>query len=905
MKREPRIRGMRRLFRLPGRRVQDDVDEEIAFHVDSRARALVAQGWSETDARHLAEREYGDRVESRRELAAVDRRRRRREWTRHLIDTALQDLRYAARALRRSPSFTITATLTLAIGIAASVAIFAVVNGVLLQPLPFRDPARLVGAWHDFPTLGMTHGQQSAATFFTYRTQARSIEGIALYEPEEASVDTREPTAAPRRLATASVSATLFPVLGVTALRGRVLTDDDDHPSSPPVVVISEQLWRTALGSDPRVIGRTLDVNGRRRQIVGVMPAGFRFPSSETALWVPLGLDPADPPGTAFAYNGVARLKKGVTLADAQRDFTAVLPRIVDLYPLFVAGISTSEMMKQVRPRPVLTPFRDDLTGAVAGTLWMIAAAAGLLLIVACVNVANLTLVRTDARRRENAIRAAIGAGTARVIRYQFAECITVATVAGALGLGAAWALIDALRATVLHGLPRGEEIRLDWRALLFAAAVVAVAALVSTAISATRVPGSAMLRESARGSTTRQHRLRSSLVAAQLSFGLVALAASGLLFRSFTALHAVRPGFDAEHVETLWISLPRVRYASDSSAVRFYSTLVDRAAAIPGVTNVAIASRLPLEVRGIDPNPVYPEDDPSYAHKLPPLMLFTSVGGDYFHAMRVPLLVGHVFDRMGAQREGDAIISASAARIFWKDSTGVAALGKRFRTLPTSPPYTVVGVVADAHDTSLAVAPSPTIYFPETARADSIPSHVVRTMALVVRTTGDPAAVAAAAIRIVRGLDPTLPVFDARPLRSVFRDATARLAFTISVLGAAAVVTLLLGAVGLYGVMAYVVALRRRELGIRIALGASPRRVALDTTRQGIALTGAGVLAGFALFALAARFVRTLLFGVAPWDPVTLIGASLALIALAAVATWVPARRASRVDPAEALRAE
>ena len=905
---EPHIPGLRRFMRLPGRRIETDVDDEIAFHLESRVRDLMEQGHNEDGARRVAEAEFGDLRASRRELTAMDRHRRRREGVRHFFETIAQDLRYAVRSLRRSPAFTATAVVTLGIGIGAAVAIFAIVNSVLLRPLPYKNPDRLVGAWHDFPPLGMTHGQQAAITYFTYQAQAHTIEGIGVYDVSAVNVGFEASTAAPQRVTTALFSASMFTVLGVSPIRGHVFTESDDRPGAAPVMLISDGMWRAQFGGDPRIIGRTLDVNGVSREIVGVMPPGFRFPSAEIEIWIPLGLDPANPPGNGFKYNSVARLKPGMTVADAQRDFTAVLPRVVGSFPNFVRGITTRMMMEQVRPKPVLTLFHDDLTGGIAGTLWMMAGAAGLLLLVACVNVANLTLVRVDARQRELAVREALGAGRARVMRYYFSESAVVASAAGLLGLAAAWISVRTLVAMGPADIPRLAEVGIDSTAVLVAVAITACAAVACSLIPSLRIgSGSLALREGARGGTAgrRQHRLRGALVVAQIALSLVVLAGSGLLLRSFERLHAVRPGFDPEQVATFWMSLPRSRYKDDSAVVHFYSNLIDRVAQLPGVRSVAVTSRLPLASRGLNPNPLYPEDDPSYATKLPPLQIFTSIGGEYFRTMGIPLLAGKVFDHMDTQREGDAIISSRTAKFFWQDPTGAAALGKRFRALPTGRWFTVIGVVGDTRDTTLAAPPSPTVYFPQAVRQDPTIQRPAPTMALVVRTSGEPASIVPAVQRVVREIDPTLPVFDVRGMTEALRASTARLAFTILILGGAAVVTLILGAVGLYGVMAYLVTLRRRELGIRIALGASPRAVAAATTRQGIALTSVGMAGGLVLFAVAARFIRAFLFGVAPWDPLTMASAAFVLLAMSIIASWFPARRAGRVDPAEALRAE
>ncbi|MFI5179237.1 MAG: FtsX-like permease family protein, partial [Vicinamibacterales bacterium] len=452
--------------------------------------------------------------------------------------------------------------------------------------------------------------------------------------------------------------------------------------------------------------------------------------------------------------------------------------------------------------------------------------------------------------------------------------------------------------------------VKVDATTVLFALAAAALVAIACSLIPAMRAGQSHLaLREGGRSGTAgrRQHRVRGGLVAAQIALALVVLAGSGLLMRTFQRLNAIRPGWDPEHVATFWTSLPRASYKNDLFVVQFYSRLVERVAALPGVQMVGVTSRLPLETHAVsqNQNPLYPEDDPSYTTKLPPLQLFSAANADYFRAMGIPLLAGRTFDRMEAQREGDAIVSRSTAQFFWKDPTGVAALGKRFRPLPTGRWYTVVGVVGDTRDTGLADPPSQAVYFPVTADPGSVLAGSQRTMALVVRTAGEPAAIVPAVRQVVHDLDPTQPVFDVRSMTAVLRAATAQLSFIILILSSAAAVTLVLGAVGLYGVLAYVVTLRRRELGIRIALGASPRAAAAAMARYGLTLTGVGIAFGLAIFALVARFLRAQLFGVAASDPLTLGGSTLILLAIAMLASWLPARRAARVDPADALRSE
>jgi putative ABC transport system permease protein len=909
MPRTPRPPGLSPGVRRPEDHVERDVEDEIAFHLESRVTELIARGQPEDAARRHAEVEFGDLRASRRELAAVDRHRRRRERVTQWLDAAAHDLRQAVRSLGRSPAFTIPATLALAIGIGSSAAIFAVVYGVLLRPLPYGHPDRLVGAWHDLEAYGMMRVEQTVSTYYTYRQLAHTIEGIGVYR--EGEVNVAEPGAAgqPQRVISASISATLTPVLEVAPILGRAFTDADDRRGAPPVVLVDEGLWRTRFGADPGILGHRLDVNGVSREIVGVMPARFRFPAPATQLWIPIQLDPLDPPGAGFEYGAVARLKPGVTIAEAERDFGVVLPRAAEIVPKFVSGLSTQQIMNQVRPKPSLVPLRDDVTGKIAGTLWMVAAAAALVLLVASANVANLTLVRADAHQREVAVREALGAGRGRMMLHVFAESAVVAAGAAVLGLGAAAMVVRSLVGAGPAGIPRLTEVRIDAGTVLFTLAITALVAVACGIFPASRV-GRARLplgRASSRGGTAlrTQHRLRGGLVAAQIALGLVVLAGSGLLLRTFVRLHAVHPGFEPERVSTFWVYVPAARLQDEAAVVGFYARLVDRVSALPGVEVVGLTSHVPLELHGGDQNPLYPEDDASYATRLPPLEIFAATNGDYFRAMGIPLLAGRTFDRLDSQREGDAIVSRSTAQFFWKDSTGVAALGKRFRPLPTSRLYTVIGVVGDTVDTALADPPSRAVYVPETAEAGGGFLQTRRGMALVVRTTDERTPIASDVRRAVRDLDPTLPTFDVRSMTAVLSAATAQLTFVILILGGAATATLILGAVGLYGVLAYVVALRRRELGIRMALGASPWAVAGAIARYGLALAGIGIVLGLAIFAVVARFLGAQLFGVSASDPATLGGSALMLVAIALLASWAPARRAARVAPADALRAE
>ena len=819
-------------------------------------------------------------------------------------------LRHAWRSLWRTPVFTITAAFTLIIGVGASVAMFAIVNGVLLKPLPYGNADRLVGVWNDLPPVNLHKATQTSGTYFTFQRHAKTLEDIGIYQEGSVNVVDRSGGADPQRVEIAWITASIMSTLQVPTLIGRTFTAEEDVPKGPNHLVISEGLWRTRFGGSRDVIGKTLDVNGVSREIIGVMPERFRFPNARTQMWLPLQLDPNALYSGGFNYPSIARLRPGISVDAVNRDLASVLPRILEAFPNLAPGIPMTMLLEQAKPRPFVVPLGDDVTGGIARTLWIVAAAAGLVLLVACANVANLILVRADGRQRELAVREALGAGRLRVMAHFFGESAILAAIAAGGGLLAAWAAVRALVAGGPTEIPRLAELHVDPATVAFTILISIVVAALCSAIPALRIGRTRLslaLREGGRSGTAgkAQHRLRGTMVAFQIALALVVLAGSGLLLRTFQHLNAVRPGFEPANVTTYWMSLPRARYADDSSQVRFYAQLIERVSALPGVQSAGLASKLPLVENGMNQNPFYVEGDASTSNKIPPLQIYTTADAGYFTTMKIPLIAGRIFDRPGAQREYEAIISQQTAEQFWNDPTGKAAIGKRFRSLPSGPWATIIGVVGATRDTALAAPAGQTVYVPMTYESDTLFSQGKRTMALVVKSAGASTAMMSAVQGVVRELDPTLPIYDVRTMEGVVRTHMARLSFTIILLGSAAMITLLLGAIGLYGVMAYLVTLRTRELGVRIALGADPRAVAMMMTNQGLVLTAFGVGGGLLMFALVARFLRTFLFGVAAGDPLTLAGASLTLVAIAGLASWIPARRAAAVDPADALRAE
>lgn len=821
-----------------------------------------------------------------------------------------QSVVHACRALLRAPLFSTSIILTLTIGIGSAAAIFTVVNAVLLQPLPYAHPEQLIGVWFDMKPLSLMHVQQTSATYFTFRRFAHTIEGIAAYQDGSLNVSDPDGRAEPERMSVGWVTANTMSVLGVPPIVGRAFTESEDAPKGPPVAIISERLWHTRFAGDRNPLGRKLVIGGKLTEIVGVMPERFRFPNPRIDIWQPLQLDPHAAFSGGFNYNSIARLAPGASIAAAAREFTNVLPRVTEVSPSMAPSVPMKMVLDQAKPVIRLVPLRDDVVGDSRRTLWMVAAVALLVLLVTCANVANLLLVRADARHRELSVRAALGAGRGRVIAHFLIEAGVLAAISAVLGLAVAAIATRLLVAAGPAYIPRLQEIRVDGWVVAFTIGVAALVTVVCSAFPAIRfMRGDPLsgLREGGRGGTAgaqKQH-VRGALVAAQVAFALVVLAASGLLLRSFQRLHAVRPGFDADGVATLWLAVPDQRYPGDSSVVRFYSRLTERVAEIPGIQTVGLTSRLPLWNEGLDQNPFYAEGDASTATKIPPLEVYATIDSGYFKAMRIPLIAGRNFDRLERQNPLEAIISQETARTFFHDSTGQKALNRRFQVLPNGQWHTIIGVVGSVRDTALASGPARSVYLPETAGGDTVNTQVYRTMAVVARTRGDVATTTRAIQQVIRQIDPTLPTFGVRSMRQTVDASTSLLSFTLIVLAVAAAVTLVLGMIGLYGVMAYVVALRTRELGVRIALGATPGAVAAMVTRQGALLCAAGVGAGLVLVGIGARFVRTLLFEVGPTDPLALGAATVLIVAFALVASFIPARRAARVNPADALRAE
>ncbi len=784
-----------------------------------------------------------------------------------MMDTLLADLRYALRTLRRSPGFTAVAVLTLALGIGANTAIFSVVNAVLLRPLPFHDPDRLVLLWERSPQLEFM--AVAYPDFVDWREQSRAFEDVAVFNRFRTLNLTG--VAEPERLATAVVTASLFPVLGAQAVVGRTFLPDEDHPGAPRTVVLSYGLWQRRFGSDPSLVGRALTLDGQSYTVVGVMPRGFQYPRG-VEVWAPLGLfldagmrNRANHPGLV----GLARLKPGVSLDQARVELSAIARRLEQQYPTNTA-IGAS-----------MTPLMDVVVGGgVRRTLLVLLGAVGFVLLIACANVVNLLLARGAVRSGEIAIRAALGAGRVRVLRQLVTESLVLSLTGGAGGLLiAAWG-VELLRALAPDSLPRVAEIRIDGWVLGFTLVLSMIAGVVFGAaplVQSARADLAGTLKAGGRGTTAApsRHRLRSGLVAAELALSLVLLTGAGLLLKSFVRLQQVDPGFDSKGVITFQVALPPAKYPTGPATAGFFRQALERAEAVPGVTAAA----------WVDP--------------LPPLLNASVVSPDFFRALGVPITAGRAFSAHDDERAPRvAIVNRALVRRYWP---GQNAVGKRVKFGPASsasPWMEIVGVAGDIRRTGLDAEAQAELYFPYAQQP-------LRALTLVARTVGDPADY----IRPLRGavlaLDPDQPVYNVRTMEQLLADSLVARRFSMAVLVVFAVVALLLALIGIYGVLAQLVAQRSNEMGIRVALGARAPDVVQLVIHQGMRPVAWG-LAGGLLGALGlTRVLTTLLFDVRPSDPATYAGVVALLAGAALLACYLPARRATKVDPVIALRYE
>jgi predicted permease len=817
--------------------------------------------------------------------------------------------RHASRRLRRAPSFAVAATVTLALGIGGAVAVFTLVDGVLLKPLPYPHADRLVDLSHTLAVNGVMNVDQSDATYLLYHQQNHAFTSVALYRPVSVNLakGADAGTSSAERVAAATVTPSLFDVLPTTVIRGRRLTDADGVPGAPPVAVIGAGLWQRAFGADPAIVGQQLLVNGVDRTVVGIVANDFRFPDGVTSLWLPLVLDPANTRSAAFDYRGVARLKPGMTIAAATADLARLLPQVPVVFP----GRLTIDAITATHMAPVVRPLRAVIVGDTGRTLWIVFGAVGLLLAIACANVAGLFVARAEGRRREFAVRRALGAGRIGLLGDYIGEAVLLSIVGGTIGLVAAAEAVHLLGASAAAAtIPRLGEIRIDGVVVLFTAVVTLLAViLVSIAPAARqlRVSVSALLTSESTnttGSSSRQ-RMRRVLVMSQLALALVLLAGAGLFMRSFARLSAVDPGFQPARALAFRVELPTVDYRGGNATARSLVDIASAIDAIPGVQAVGVTTNVPLDNTVPQDSAVYIEDHPRQPGQLPDVRPVIFTDGSYFAAMRIPLLAGRTFNAIDPSRDSSSlpremIVSAEFARRYWTVS---GAVGKRIRLNPIDPWSTIVGVAGSVHDAGLDAPASPTIYVPLLSTSVTGAAWAPHDVAFVVRGAGDVSAVVPAIRSAVAVQAPSVPIYRVVSLVDLVANATSRTALTMLLLGIAAIVATLIGATGIYGVVSYLVSLRTREIGVRLALGARPADVKRLVIGRVVVDAAAGIIAGLIGAVFATRLLAQLLFGVAPADPVVLSLAVVVLLTATLLAAWAPARRAARVEPSVALR--
>ncbi len=823
------------------------------------------------------------------------------------------ELRFAARRLMRVRGFTIATTLVLSLGIGATTAVFSIVNGVLLRPLPYPHPDRLVALRHTLEVSGVKEAGQSDASVLLYQEHSRAFDGIAATRPTDVNLVPTTANDRAERVSAATASANLFDVLRTPPILGRGFRAGEDRVGAAPVAILSYALWQRRFHGDRSAVGQRLTADGVSREIIGVMPRGFAYPSPGVDLWIPIEFDPPHANAGSFNDDGIGRLRDGVSIAAARSDLARVLPHILAEFP---SGIPPA-MWAQAHVAPSVLGLREHLVGDVAHLLWILLASVSIVLIIACANVANLFLVRGEGRQLELAVRGALGSGLSGILAQSLSESVLLAVMGGAVGvLLAAFGVKLATTVGGPLGLPRLEDVGIDAPVLLFAASASVFSAVFVSIVPvfrARRVPIAMVLRggNGAGGNgaaTGARPGARNVLVVAQTALALVLVASSGLLARSFARLEGVSAGFNADNVVIARLMLPKANYPSMTSRMQLYDALLAKVRAVPGVQSATLGDWIPFTDDHSD-TVLEIEDHRVSSNALPDDHFVTTVDGQFFHTMQIPILSGRTFGPQDPRRPTlEVVVSRAFAARYWKNES---PLGKRIRQGIDGPWYTIVGEVGDAHYDALDQPPNDIVYFPVVTAvscppcdpADSNATTVPPYLSVVARASGPAGSVTSAIRDIVHSLDPSLPTYGEQALSAVVHAASARAREMLLLLAIASGLALVLGAVGIYGVMAYGVSLQQREIGVRMALGAQPAQVRRMISRKGVGLAAIGVAIGVAVALGVTRFLRSLLYDVSPTDPLTLAGTCAVLLLVALAASWIPARRAAAFDPSEALR--
>jgi predicted permease len=887
------------------RRLYDDLDEEIASHLEERIEELVADGMSLKEATAVARRKFGN-VELMKETA-------REAWGWRWLEDLLGDLRFGLRMLRKNPGFTFVAVLTLALGIGANTAVFTVVNSVLLKPLNYPKADELVALHQLAPGAeGLADFENglllSASMYFTYAEHNRTFQSLGVWTPFTANVTG---LAEPEQVRVVGVSDGVLQALSVPPAVGRWLLPADQAPGGPQRVMLSYGYWHRRFGGSQTVIGQIILLDSQPREIVGVMPEGFQFVDADFDVLVPLAFDRGKLILAGFGYHGIARLKSGTPITDANADITRLLPVWMDCWSNGPG--QNGHIYEQWRITPTIRPLKQEVIGNVGELLWVVMATIGVVLLIACANVANLSLVRVEARQQELAVRKALGAGTMRIVRGLLVESVMLGLLGGVAGVGLAYAGVRFLVAISSSNLPRLNEIAINARTLAFTLVLSVMSGLLFGLIPAlkyARPRAASALQGAGRtiGASRERHRARNLLVVGQVAMALVLLVSAGLLIRTFAALQKVDPGFtDPQHLQALRISIPDSLIAKSERVTRTQNAILEKLSVIPGVKSLGFVSEMPME--GFDSawDEIFAEDKVYADNTIAPLRLYKYMSPGLLQTAGTKLVAGREMtwnEIYGFQPV--VMVSENFARETWGSPS--AAIGKHLREVPMMPWHEVIGVIQDVREKGVQETAPETVYWPPLMKNPfgPGPAEVQRTVTFVIRTERAGTESFLNEVReAVWSVNANLPLASVRTMRDVYSKSMARTSFTLVMLGIAAAMALALGIIGIYGVMSYTVSQRQREIGIRLALGAQRRHVLQMVLRQGTRLALVGVAIGIGASLGLTQLMTHLLFGVSAYDPFTFASVSSLLLAVALLACYVPARRATLVDPAVAIRHE
>jgi predicted permease len=885
------------------KRRYDDISVSIHEHIDERIDELMEEGMSRNEAERATRREFGN--------TTLLEERSREVWQWRRLESLLVDLKHIGRRLRRSPGFAITVVLTLAIGIGANTAVFSVLDSVLLRPLPYSEPQQLVAMRLNAPGApGLTDFRDelrmSASMYLTFAAHNKSFQSMGVWLPGTGSITG---LGQPEQINTALITDGVLQTLGVPAAAGQWLTAADQNPHGARRVMLGYGYWQRRFGGDPSVVGRVINVDLTPHEIAGVMPRGFKVVNYDFDMLEPMAFDPVKQQLAGFAYHGIGRLRPGVTISQADADVARLLNVWMDSW---TNGPGTdSHWFLKWKITPAFQPLKEQVVGSIGNVLWVVMATIGLVMLIACTNVANLLLVRADGRQQELAVRSALGAGRWRIARELLLESVTLGLLGGAVGVGVAYAGLRLLTAIGPANLPRLSEISLDGQSLIFTLILSVLSGLLFGLIPVLRYAPSRqavpLIGAMRTASTSRdRQRGRNLLVVAQVAMALVLLISAVLMIRTFYAMRNVDPGFsDPKSLQVMSISIPETLVRDPQTVVRVQNSTQEKLAAIPGVSSAGFAVSVPMS--GAEPNWDGIFIEGKIYEVEPPLRLFNYVSPGYFHTAGTRFVAGHDFawsDIYSLRPVG--ILSESLARELWGSPS--AAIGKRFREFPSMPWHEVVGVVQDVRENGVNQSSPATVYWPSIMRDlyGPGPLDVRRTAYFVLRTSrAGTQTLINEMQQAVWSVNANLPVASISTMQDIYSESMARTSFTLVMLAIAGTMALALGILGIYGVISYAVSQRTREIGIRMALGANKSELLWMFVRSALILTGVGTAVGLGAAAALMRLMRTLLFGISPLDPVTFTVVPVVLVAAAAVASYLPARRTAAVDPVEALRSE